>query len=461
MLDCVVINDMGYRQMWKHRMPYVAFVAAVAVFLGWFYHPWADSAREQRLSRVLRGLLSEEYGAFAEATSYLASHPEEYNDAIAAALIQILKEPQDLGAEGLDRQNAALQLLSSHKERAAVPILLAKLARNPGRTEIAWALGQIGDETAVDALIAICDSKNAKGNKADIALGMIGGQKAVQFLVRRLRSDPTDQDVIEAIGETRDNRALDSLLQLWAEHKEGAVGMSYLVAISKVSDERGLPLLLQASRSRERWTRAAAAEGLGRTHSARALKRLGEMLKEEEDEQVWYSVTIGLALDGGQEATKLLIKELARVTSVAIANMTRGQPLGEESEYIDYIVKALAATKRASGLVAIMGSVDRLQKFGARRYVRVNLTNKGDAEACILSLLWSIAQLRGNFDLVGGGHFIGAADPGERLERLLDRHLTWWRKEGNTIRELAAAGMNIPFAKQPEAPYIDCRRGKR
>lgn len=417
---------------------------------------------ESALDTGAVGLASADSGTVRKAILHVYRHPQEYNDIVARALIRLVKKPAAPGTDDFQNQNAALQLLMSHHETSAVPTLIKRVEQDPSDSLAAFVLGEIGDEKAVDALIRLVEKRDHGQRSVYIALGKIGGEKALQFLVSRLSKDSGNWDLVEALGETRDKRAMESLLQLWRKHKEGALGMSYLVAIGKVSDERGLPLLLEASRSPDRWRRATAAEGLGRTHSKKALDRLAEMLAKEKDEQVWYGVTIGLAIYGGEEATKLLAEQLQKVTNEVIETMSRGQPMGKRWEDIDCLVKALAATRRASALVAIMDLIDSLHRFGAERYVKINRRDKTNAETCVLTVVWSFGRLRGRFDLIGGpgaGRFMRAGDAGERLSRILQRHLTCWEKEGKEIKELATMGKILPFAWPPEDPYLDSRRG--
>jgi HEAT repeat protein len=100
------------------------------------------------------------------------------------------------------RLDAVIELGRINNVRAVGP-LIAALERNPGiRSEIAMALGKIGDPRASDPLMALLLDESAR-TRASVshALGMIGDVRAVPPLVAVLASDDMPA-VSEAAAES-------------------------------------------------------------------------------------------------------------------------------------------------------------------------------------------------------------------------------------------------------------------
>jgi HEAT repeat protein len=115
------------------------------------------------------------------------------------------------------RKQAIAALGNTQNPLAVVP--LADIL-NQGRffeKEAIMALGDVGDESAVDALIGALASRDFTVRKeAVISLGATGDSRAVEPLVNLLRSKdgPTTRDTIEALGAIGDARAAEGLVEI-------------------------------------------------------------------------------------------------------------------------------------------------------------------------------------------------------------------------------------------------------
>lgn len=116
---------------------------------------------------------------------------------------------------------ASLALLRLH-EPAAVPRLLAALAvpNQRLRCPVATVLGEIGDQRAVEPLIALlrdgaCEVvwENERARAAE-ALGQLGDPRAVEPLIAALAAEnaETASKAMEALGRLGDRRAVEPLI---------------------------------------------------------------------------------------------------------------------------------------------------------------------------------------------------------------------------------------------------------
>jgi len=192
--------------------------------------------------------------------------------------------------------------------------------------EVAEALGQVGDDRAVDTLKQLTEHSeervrsSAETAYADAKLGAMralhrgDNEKAFELAVAGFRGD--DEGIIlaaaRALRRTQDERAIDVLAERTSDERHGVrygvfralrsfdspraaeVSARFLndsdddirvrtaTAMASRADQRSLEPLLQFSTSGNEHHRRDAAKALGKFKDARALKRLHEMLADDD-----------------------------------------------------------------------------------------------------------------------------------------------------------------------------------
>jgi hypothetical protein len=169
-------------------------------------------------------------------------------------LIQALKD-EDSYEDSYVRRKAARALGEIRSTRAVEPLIQALKDEDwCVRQEAAEALGKIGDEKAVEPLIQVLkdeDEGRVLGSAAE-ALGEIGSEEATETLIRFLESDKflkflKDDEfrssVIEALGKTRNKKAVNPLLSI-LDSIALALGRKYY---STATESKGIitPLVLE------------------------------------------------------------------------------------------------------------------------------------------------------------------------------------------------------------------------
>ncbi len=409
--------------------------------------------------RALKDLRSSDISTFERALDYYYKHPGDYSPQVGDVLIEIAKAAPDRASiDKIVRYDSSIDFLGWMKEKRAVPMLVERLKADPADGVVSLALAEIGDESAVEPLISIFDSRAESGtNCVDVALCGIGGARAVDFLLERLEKNPEEARVVRALGEIGDRRALEPLLRSQAKYGQGRLGEVYLTAIARIPDDRALPLLLDASHDPDKAKRSDAAEGLGRTGNPAGLARLKEMLGTEMDSTVRYCIFIGLGHNGTEEAVVMLDKELKSMTADDFSDMVAGRNPANGFQETDGLFRSLAATQRASGLVSLMDTLKALHEFGIRRYLDATQENKVDSACYVGSALNAIFAMTGDNSLYENRLFedirynVSEREAARIFEDAVSRNLRWWEKNQDWVKKLAVDGKKLPRAKVPSS----------
>jgi HEAT repeat protein len=151
----------------------------------------------------------------------------------------------------------------------AVEFLIERLKdkNSDVRRNVAWALGEIGDARAVDALIKALKDRVIRIRVAE-ALGKIGDSRAVDALIEALRDWDEDvrKSVVWALGEIGDARAVDALIEALRDWDED-VRKSVVWALGEIGDARAVDALIKALK--DRVIRIRVAEALGKIGDSR------------------------------------------------------------------------------------------------------------------------------------------------------------------------------------------------
>ena len=172
----------------------------------------------------------------------------------------------------------ATEALCVLKSRTAVEPLVGLLQHDPDtavRQEAARALGQIGDPTAVDALLGGVEEPRLQVRVIE-ALGRIGDRRVLPLLFR-LISELKTSDYEDRTPACEDNRYEEDLASV-----EEAIR-----ALARIQDEDAIPLLVTALQST--LIRNEASEALVR-FGQQAIAPLVSRLQHERDENIRYHI---------------------------------------------------------------------------------------------------------------------------------------------------------------------------
>ncbi len=172
----------------------------------------------------------------------------------------------------------ATEALCVVKSPTAVEPLVGLLQRDPDtavRQEAARALGQIGDESAVDALLGVVEEPRLQVRVIE-ALGRIGDRRVLPLLFRLIGELKTS-DYEDRTPACEDNRYEQDLASV-----EEAIR-----ALARIHDEEAIPLLVTALQST--LIRNEASEALVQ-FGQKAIAPLVSRLQREQDENIRYHI---------------------------------------------------------------------------------------------------------------------------------------------------------------------------
>jgi HEAT repeat protein len=219
--------------------------------------------------------------------------------------------------ENPDARAAAMEVLVQFGS-ASVPGLLDILNRATDeglKLDTITALGRIGDRRATDALLPYLNLPTEKKRVVLVALGSIADPRAESILLDALRSPKEDPDaraqvtlglgqigtpravraLIDALGDADSQvadaaaqglqkagvRALDALAQA-LQHKQVAVRLRAVMALSGIPDARSVALLRRALNDADSRVQRAAADALGMVGHPDAVPALISALRSDD-----------------------------------------------------------------------------------------------------------------------------------------------------------------------------------
>ena len=187
---------------------------------------------------------------------------------------------------------AVLHTLGDHREKAAVPALLALAAAETdpaGNVALIAALGEIGDPSAIPFLLSqLASDQPATCAAASVSLEQVRGASASAQIADAIGKLPPESQasVITVLGLRRDPASLTSVLNA-AKSDDAKVRQAAIRAAGKIADASQVPVLLAAIDAARPddlalWEKAlASVAGTGNREAgvppiAEALKKAGE-----------------------------------------------------------------------------------------------------------------------------------------------------------------------------------------
>ena len=204
-------------------------------------------------------------------------------DEAIAALVSMGESAVEPLVAALEDQDWRVRLRATEalcvvKSPTAVEPLVGLLQRDPDtavRQEAARALGQIGDESAVDALLGVVEEPRLQVRVIE-ALGRIGDRRVLPLLFRLIGELKTS-DYEDRTPACEDNRYEQDLASV-----EEAIR-----ALARIHDEEAIPLLVTALQST--LIRNEASEALVQ-FGQKAIAPLVSRLQREQDENIRYHI---------------------------------------------------------------------------------------------------------------------------------------------------------------------------
>lgn len=181
------------------------------------------------------------------------------------------------------------------------------------RALAARALGILRARPAVPQLIEALHSKDSEVILESLrAIEKIGDKPAgpqFAFLLRDLNG-PVQIAAIDTTGQLQNREALPVLRDLLETSKKADVRRSALVAMAKMPDASDKARYATYLKDRDKYLRAAAAEGLGRAGDAGDIDRLKKAFESERAESAQLSMSFALVRLGDQSYIPYLLDSL-------------------------------------------------------------------------------------------------------------------------------------------------------
>jgi len=192
------------------------------------------------------------------------------------------------------------------------------------RHSAAWALGNLGNQKAVQPLIKALSDKNENVRAISAeSLGKLKAEEAVEPLILRLE-DPNwavRVDAASALAKIGDKKAVPPLIKLLQDEDE-TVRATAVEALGSLKATSAIEPLCKALKDPEERVRQTAAKALGDIGDPQAIKPLGEALLKDKDDIVKIGALESLKKIKSKETYQYIIKALndnnAIVRSVAV-----------------------------------------------------------------------------------------------------------------------------------------------
>ncbi len=248
------------------------------------------------------------------------------------------------------------------------------------RSSAIQALGQIGGDKAVAALIEIYKTRSCYSDvEAAEMLGKLGDARAIGSLVDALDSDDrsTRTSAAMALGEIGGNKAVKALIPL-LKHEDHMTRRCTAIALGITGNKGAVGQLLNLLKDEDTVVRAVAANALGEIGSEKATDLLKQMLNEEKKGPARVGAASGLfKLTGDETALNVLVE------------FSRG-PLGW---YAVHFMQNLRDERTVKTLIELLGNQQKSTYWYAWRAL-VKLAGNGVVEPLIEALEHSNWNIR-------------------------------------------------------------------
>ena len=265
----------------------------------------------------------------------------------------------------------AIQGIREMGSEKAIGVLVQVLRENKDRTfrtEASEALGSIGSEQAVQALVeALDDQSESVRSNATYALGSIGSEKAVPALIAAMKSP--DENVrglaVGALGSISSEEAVQTLIEALKD-QDKCVRSNAVRALGVIGSEEALQGLIEILKDADKSFRRRAVGALGSIGSERAIQAVIEALKDR-DEDVRHDAVRALGSIGSEQAVPYLIQALRMDRDIRVRRCA-AEALGSigSEQAVQDLIKALKDPDRCVCAIA----AEALRSIGSEQAVQ-------------------------------------------------------------------------------------------
>jgi HEAT repeat protein len=253
---------------------------------------------------------------------------------------------------------AAARTIGLLGDKAALPVLLDHLQREGdvlAGEQIGWAIGRLGDRSAVQPLFEALSSGNeALQSRAAYALGILGAEEAVPLLAETLETGGAmaQRRAAEALAAVGTPEAIAALQTPLSSSEMTSARNAAMVGL-EVAGERAVSGLTQALGDRDPVLRTNAAEMLGWLKAGQATPELSRALSDA-DAAVRVQAAWALGEIGTPEARQALANALRSETNAVVrqtseAALARGDSLSRPGSFL--------GPGWATGLLGILATI--------------------------------------------------------------------------------------------------------
>lgn len=241
------------------------------------YTKGANTGNSKDIKKLVRLLKHPDEDVKVKAYQGLINIPEKSREKTIDLIIDLLKESKDNAT-----REFAIGLLGKFKSKKSVPILieLGKDKNFTRRYVVFSALGEIQDESAIDAIIdALKDEKEDVRKYASRALIKIGPRAIPKMMERYTKEDENTKGyLVRAFGELRNNAPEELLIN----DINGPNKYDVIWALGKTGTKKSLPYLTKLLNSDDYKVRVQACQALGDLNQPEAIPYLKKALNDKE-----------------------------------------------------------------------------------------------------------------------------------------------------------------------------------
>ncbi|HXU37435.1 MAG TPA: HEAT repeat domain-containing protein [Blastocatellia bacterium] len=300
------------------------------------------------------------------------------SDFVTASLISFLTHKNTIA-----QRNAAEALGKIGSEQAVTALLAVfQMKDETGslRQEAAKALGEIGGEPAMAALLAaLKDEESYVGWSAADALGEIGSEQAVAPLLAALWCGnwAMQEHAAEALGKIGSEQAVAALhTACW--RKNGHLRGTAATALGKIGGEQAVAALIEVLDYGDFYAGTSAAESLGEIGGEQAVAALLAALKEQEGMVQQYAAK-ALGKIGGEQVVMALLAALMDEDAYVRRSAATGLgAIGSEQAVAPLLVALMDEHSEVRGRAA-----EALGKIGSEQGVAALLAVLKDEDAYV------------------------------------------------------------------------------
>lgn len=238
--------------------------------------------KESPLEEVVAAARDGDPDAVGDLVSRFAHPDPEVSQRAWEAVVELGPSAEKILIPALSSEDRAVAehaagALGSVGSRASVePLTAALRSWESRRYVVAWALGEIGEPSAIPALLEGMGDEDVEVRKYATRSMIKFGRQATEVLLEAL-DDPSAEVrhyAVRALGEIRDPRTVEALLGM-----ESRVDLeTYLWALGRLGDGRGFPAIAEVVGDDDWKVRLTAVQALRDLGDVRAVPLLAEAL---------------------------------------------------------------------------------------------------------------------------------------------------------------------------------------